>query len=432
MLTHILFAMLPETVILLLAFVCRTVSPLQMLPFLLLMAGLKTGYAVYHGFDHICTGRRFLIIPAASFLLELGGLTRVYAGLTSEIRLTTDAFLIIASVGVTMLLIKILRHEKIQKLIRYRPFLVWMGIMGISILGLLVYFLFAQKINGTKNWLYIGGISIQLSELLKLGVTAAFAFTVIRLRRSPYPIITFYIYMMITGFGLAVLIRELGTTMQLVFFTLSGGFLIASDYQKGQTPFLASKAFPLGCTWLICIGLGGIKAFLRKYCISHGLDERSTLGGINCRLNSITEETLLARQHIADAPVVRMNLSEYTPIISYSDSETIAADYCYATMCSCYGWMIPLAAVVFFILALGFVFFHLKKRIQTSASAAAGIAAAGILLFQVMIHVLGVFRLCPFTGITLPFASPGYSSLAVSVILTCVMIYAMTDNRKEV
>ena len=84
MLTHILFAILPETVILLLAFVCRTVSPLQMLPFLLLMAGLKTGYAAYHGFDHTCIGRRFLIIPAASFLLELGGLTRVYAGLTYQ------------------------------------------------------------------------------------------------------------------------------------------------------------------------------------------------------------------------------------------------------------------------------------------------------------------------------------------------------------
>jgi cell division protein FtsW len=168
-----------------------------------------------------------------------------------------------------------------------QPSLVY-GALAV-VLVMLVGVLFAPELNNTRRWFFIGGISVQPSEIAKLVLVPFLAFQLARkeelVNQRAVLLPTLGVTAVLAGLvvlqpdlGTAVLLA--GTTLVLLFvaglswrFVLAGGALLvpvawflvmAAPYRKARLlAFLDPEADPLGSGFqalqsLIAIGSGGV------------------------------------------------------------------------------------------------------------------------------------------------------------------------------
>jgi len=255
--------------------------------------------------------------------------------------------------------------------------------------GLLaVNLIFARAVGGQRNWLNLGGFSIQPSELVKLAFVFVGAATLDRLQ-STKSIIRYLIFAM-GCVGALFLMRDFGTA--LIFFA---AYLLIAFLRSGD----------LRAIGLLCAA-AGMAAFLVLYFSDY-------VAGRFRVYRHVWE-------HIHDTGY------QQTRVLIYSSSGGLfglglgqgklrgvfaaSTDLVFGLLCEELGMILAFLVPVCYI-ALAVFALRGARRARSAFYTIASVSAAGMLLLQAGLNIFGVTDLLPLTGVTLPFVSRGGTSM---------------------
>lgn len=274
-----------------------------------------------------------------------------------------------------------LRDLERAKKVRYLAAIAGIGFLVITML-------FGKEYHGAKNWLIIGGMSFQPSELSKVCFVFVGASTMDRIvtKRN---LILFIAYSAIICGCLAVM-NDFGTA--LIFFV---AFLIIAFMRSGSVGTLA-----LACTSLGFAGVIALKI------APHALSRFTNWRHIWEDPYGAGYQQTRALMCIASGGLFGLGAGQgWLHHVFAADSDIV-----FATISEEWGLLMGLMLVVC-ILALGLFTFRSAPMQRSSFFAIGGCTAASILLVQTMFNVLGTLDVLPLTGVTFPFVSNGGSSM---------------------
>ena len=274
-----------------------------------------------------------------------------------------------------------LRDLDRAKAVRYCATLAGIGFLVITLL-------FGKEIYGAKNWLVIGGLSIQPSELSKLCFVFVGASTMDRIMKKRN-LIGFIAYSVILC-GLLALMNDFGTA--LIFFV---AFLAIAYMRSGSIGTIGLAITSLGFAGVIALKIA-----------PHALRRFSVWGHI--------WEDPLGRGYQQTRSLMCMTSGGFLGLgagngwlkkLFASDTDIV-----FATVTEEWGLiaaMLMVAAIV--VLAV----FCLRSAVMGRSSfyTIGACTAVSILLAQTILNVMGTVDLLPFTGVTFPFVSNGGSAM---------------------
>lgn len=274
----------------------------------------------------------------------------------------------------------------LRDLERAKKFRYLAAIAGIGFL--LITLLFGQEYYGAKNWLVIGSLSIQPSELSKVCFVYVGASAMDR-------IITKRNLFMFIGYSVAIcgclaLMNDFGTA--IIFFM---AFLVIAFMRSGSVGTIA-----LACTALGFAGVVALKIAphaLRRFSTWRHIWEAPLAGGY---------QQTRALMCMAAGGLLGMGPGNgWMRNVFAADS-----DVAIATVCEEWG----LIMVVMMVLAIiSIAIFCLRSAAvgRSSFYTIGACTAAAILMMQTILNALGTVDVLPLTGVTFPFLSNGGSSM---------------------
>ena len=257
---------------------------------------------------------------------------------------------------------------------------------GLALLA--VNLVFGRSIYGAKNWIMIGGVSFQPSELVKVCFIFAGVSTLDRIvtRRN---LILFIGYSAIICGALA-LMSDFGAA--LIFFVC---FLVIAYLRSGSFAGIA----------LICAGTGfaGVLAVKFKPYI---LERFSTWGHIwEDPLNKGFQQTR-ALMCIASGGLVGLGVGRgWLKYVAASDTDLV-----FAFVAEEWGLLVALMLVAVLVV-LGVFVVKAASMGRSSFYTIGACAAMSIMITQAILNVFGTVDFLPLTGVTFPFVSNGGSSM---------------------
>ena len=283
--------------------------------------------------------------------------------------------LLFLTVGATM------RNLELAKNTRYLA-----AIIGILLLG--VTLMFGTEYYGAKNWLVLGSMSIQPSELSKVCFVFVGASTMDRLVNKRNLLL--FIGYTILVCGCLAMMNDFGTA--LVFFC---AFLMIAFLRSGSigTVGLAITALGYACV----LGLKLAPHALRRFSVWRHVWESPFDAGY---------QQTRAMMCIASGGVFGLGLGKgWLKHLFAADSDVV-----FATIAEEWGLIMAILPVlVIVVLAL---FAMRCSHVSRSSFYAIGACTAGsIMLVQTIFNVLGTVDVLPLTGVTFPFVSNGGSSM---------------------
>ncbi|MDR1928078.1 MAG: FtsW/RodA/SpoVE family cell cycle protein [Oscillospiraceae bacterium] len=246
----------------------------------------------------------------------------------------------------------------------------------------------AQITNGTRNWIHIGGFSLQPSELVKLAFIFVGAATLERLQRTRS--ITRYLVFAMVCVAALFLMRDFGAA--LLFFVV---FLLIAFLRSGDL-----RAIALVCA--AALMAAALVLLFRPYVVD--------------RFRSF--------RHIWETPYGKG--FQQTRMLIYAsgggllglgpgngklkDVPAASTDLAFGMLCEEWGMVIAFLVPLCY---LGMAIYALRgaRGARSSFYSIAAVSAAGLLLFQAALNIFGSTDLLPMTGVTLPFISRGGSSM---------------------
>lgn len=274
-----------------------------------------------------------------------------------------------------------LRDLERAKRFRYLAVLAGVGFLVVTLL-------FGKEYYGAKNWLVIGNLSLQPSELSKVCFVYAGASTMDRIMNKRN-LILFIAYSVVIC-GLLALMNDFGTA--LIFFC---AFLIIAYLRSGSMGTIA-----LACT---ALGFAGVLALRIA---PHALSRFATWRHIwDDPFNSGYQQTQ-AIMCIASGGLFGLGPGNgYLQKVFAADSDIV-----FATVSEEWGLLVAVQMVLA-ISALGLFAIRTSRVSRSSFYCIGGCTAAGILLIQASLNCLGTVDFLPFTGVTFPFLSNGGTSM---------------------
>ena len=274
-----------------------------------------------------------------------------------------------------------LRDLERAKRFRYLAVLAGVGFLVVTLL-------FGREYYGAKNWLVIGSLSLQPSELSKVCFVYAGASTMDRIMNKRN-LILFIAYSVVIC-GLLALMNDFGTA--LIFFC---AFLIIAYLRSGSMGTIA-----LACT---ALGFAGVLALRIA---PHALSRFATWRHIwDDPFNSGYQQTQ-AIMCIASGGLFGLGPGNgYLQKVFAADSDIV-----FATVSEEWGLLVAVQMVLA-ISTLGLFAIRTSRVSRSSFYCIGGCTAAGILLIQASLNCLGTVDILPFTGVTFPFLSNGGTSM---------------------
>ena len=321
-----------------------------------------------------------LLLSLTNFLCGLGVLAQYITRPANAIRHAASYGLGLLAMVFCIYLIRVIRSWK---------WLIWSG-MFLSLFFLALPPLFGKETNGAKNWIDLGGITFQPSELVKVCFVVILAFWMSR--RSLFP----WILLAAGSLTLLMLQRDLGTA--LLYYLVS---LLLFWVSSGNLLFLL-----LGCS------LGGVGAWWGYHQFAH--IRRRVEIWIDPWKDDLNAGYQIVQSLVAIASGglfgVGLGLGSPTSIPIYS------SDFIFSVICEQFGLIF--GGCVLLIYAAMII---RGAMIAVSArSSFHGLIAMGASIFiglQTFVIIGGVLKLIPLTGVTLPFVSYGGTSMIASMCL---------------
>ena len=260
------------------------------------------------------------------------------------------------------------------------------GVVGILLL--LVTLVFGKEYHGAKNWLVIGSLSIQPSELSKVCFVFIGASTMDRIMNKRN-IILFIVYTVAICGCLAVM-NDFGTA--LIFFA---AFLLIAYLRSGSVGTLA-----LACTSLGFAGVLALKIAphaLRRFAAWRHIWEDPLGAG---------HQQTRALMCLASGGLFGLGAGNgWMKHVFAADSDMV-----FATISEEWG-LIVAVMLILCIIAMGLFTLRTAAMARSSFYTIGACTAAGILMVQAIFNAMGTVDILPLTGVTFPFVSNGGSSM---------------------
>ncbi len=261
--------------------------------------------------------------------------------------------------------------------------------IGLGALGLLMLTLvIGTEVYGAKGWIFLGPLSVQPSEFVKIAFIFVGTSTLDRLQTRK----NIWEFLIFTGacMGCLALMNDFGTA--LIFFAC---FLIIAFMRSGSVRTIA----------LVLVG-AALCVFLILKFKPHVIARFAVWGNAWSDAYGDGFQQTRTLTYIASGGMFGMGLGQgYLCNMFASDSDLV-----FGMLCEEQG--LALGMVV--LLALGMLILYARSDVTRSRStffSIASCAAAGMLVFQACLNVFGPTDILPFTGVTLPFLSAGGSSM---------------------
>ena len=287
----------------------------------------------------------------------------------------------ILGVGTFLILGWSLRDLERAKNVRYLATVAGVGFLVITLL-------FGTEYYGAKNWLIIGGMSLQPSELSKVCFVYAGASTMDRIM-TKRNLILFIAYSVLIC-GLLALMNDFGTA--LIFFC---AFLVIAYLRSGSMGTVALAITALGFAGVIALKIA-----------PHALQRFATWRHIwEDPLNAGYQQT---RALMCIASGGLFGLGPEGGLLQYvfaADSDIV-----FATISEEWGLILAVMTVLC-IVVLGLFPIRTARVARSSFYSIGGCTAGAVLVIQTLLNCLGTLDILPFTGVTFPFVSNGGTSM---------------------
>ena len=328
----------------------------------------------------------YFILKRTSFELEALALFLTGIGvilLVRQVERSAYVQLIAAVVGMVIFCIIIKLIENPDKINKFR-----LPLMIIAVLLLLTSIVFGKVTKGAANWIYIGFISLQPSELVKVIYIAigASALDVLQTKRN---LIEFIIFSVICV-GLLALMGDFGTA--LIFFVT---FLLIAFMRSGdfKTIILALAAAVFGVTIVLRFKpyvADRFKAWRHawQYAQAEGYQQVHVL-------------TFIASGGLFGVGIGNGFLKQ----VAASESDLV-----FGVVAEEMGVIVAITLALAVALLVIYARAITTRSRSTFYSISAG-CAAGLLVVQLSLNIFGATDILPLTGVTFPFISCGGSSI---------------------
>jgi len=253
---------------------------------------------------------------------------------------------------------------------------------------LLITLLFGKEYYGAKNWLVIGSLSLQPSELSKVCFVyvGASAMERIMTKRNLFLFIAYSVMIC----GCLALMNDFGTA--LIFFC---AFLVIAYMRSGNVGTIA-----LACTSLGFAGVVALKIAphaLRRFSSWRHIWEVPLDGGY---------QQTRALMCMASGGLLGIGAGNgWMRNVFAADS-----DVAIATICEEWGLLLVIM-VILAVVAMAIFCVRSAAVGRSSFYTIGACTAASIMLMQVILNALGTVDVLPLTGVTFPFLSNGGSSM---------------------
>lgn len=269
--------------------------------------------------------------------------------------------------------------------------------VAILAIGLLVFTLvFAKATNGAKNWIYIGGISIQPSELVKVAFIFVGAATLEKLQSNKS--LTKFVLFAFGCVGALFLMYDFGTAL-IFFFT----FIVIAFMRSGDI-----RTIVLVCTVAL---MGGLLVLMFRPYVANRF---AAYGHVWEYFDTSGYQQTRTMIYSASGGLFGVGLGNG----KLRDIFAATEDLVFGVVCEEFGMIMAGAILLSYVALLVYSIRH-SKYARSSFYAICACAAASLMLFQAALNVFGVNDILPLTGVTLPFISRGGSS-----IISCWMLLA--------
>ena len=260
-----------------------------------------------------------------------------------------------------------------------------------GVLLLVVTLLFGREYYGAKNWLVIGPLSIQPSELAKVCFVYVGASAMDRLLNKRN-LISFIAYTLMVC-GCLALMNDFGTA--LIFFV---AFLMIAYMRSGSVGTIALAVTALGFAGVIALKIA-----------PHALQRFSTWRHIWEDPWGAGFQQTRALMCIASGGLFGMGIDRgWMENIFAADSDVV-----FATLAEEWGLIMAILPVLA-LCAVAIFAVRCSGVSRSSFYTIGACTAAAILLVQTIFNVLGTVDVLPLTGVTFPFVSNGGSSMICS------------------
>ena len=253
---------------------------------------------------------------------------------------------------------------------------------------LLITLLFGKEYYGAKNWLVIGSLSIQPSELSKVCFVYAGASAMDRIMNKRN-LILFIAYSAVIC-GCLALMNDFGTA--LIFFC---AFLIIAFLRSGSVGTIGLACASLGFAGVVALKIA--PHAMRRFSIWRHVWEQPLSAGYQ------QTRSLMC---IAAGGFFGLGAGQgWMRHMFAADSDVV-----FATITEEWGLLIALMMILCVII-LGIFTLRSASMGRSSFYTIGACTAAGILLAQSILNALGTVDVLPLTGVTFPFVSNGGSSM---------------------
>ena len=260
------------------------------------------------------------------------------------------------------------------------------GVAGIAFL--VVTLLFGVEYYGAKNWLSVGPLSLQPSELTKVCFVFIGASTMDRLMKKKNLILFIGYSMAICG--CLALMNDFGTA--LIFFC---AFLVIAYMRSGSVGTLALALTALGFAGVVAVKIA-----------PHALNRFANWGHIWEDPYGAGYQQTRALMCMASGGFLGIGPGKgWMKNIFAADSDVVIATIGEE-------WGLFMVIMLIFCMAAFAVFTMRSAAMGRSSFYTIGsCTAASIMLVQTILNVLGTVDVLPLTGVTFPFLSNGGSSM---------------------
>ncbi len=250
--------------------------------------------------------------------------------------------------------------------------------------------------NGAKNWLYIGGISIQPSEIVKVAFIFVGAASLEKLQSNKS--LTKFIFFAFACVGALFLMHDFGTAL-IFFFT----FVVISFMRSGDI-----RTIVLVCTVAL---MGGLLVLMFRPYVANRF---AAYGHVWEYFDTSGYQQTRTMIYSASGGLLGVGLGNGKLRNVFAATE----DLVFGVVCEEFGMIMAGAILLSYVALLVYSIRH-SKHARSSFYAICACAAASLMLFQASLNVFGVNDILPLTGVTLPFISRGGSS-----VICCWMLLA--------
>jgi len=298
-----------------------------------------------------------------------------------------------------LLLVLLLRNQQLCYRLRYVIALVTLGVLWFTVV-------YGTVINGSRNWLSIGGLTVQPSEFAKVAFLA------------------------VGSCSLYVATKKMDRLFFLIFSALLMSALV------------------------LMVDFGGILIFFVAMLIILLMRLMPTwmVGGMVAGAVAIGSVILLIFPHVAQRFQAWLHVWEYASSLGYQQTRTMIAaasggllgvgggngtllgvaaadtDLVFGVLCEEWGGIVALCAALCFV-ALCVYAIRLAKESTCAFYAIGACGAAGMILFQTALNIFGSVDILPLTGVTMMFVSRGGTSLIAAFLMIAFFKAAERNTR---